>query len=81
MHHCAIEDPSNVVILNVNGLELEEVILFFLKDYLLMNKFRLKKKIFYYLIILYELMQVKINYHFVCLLKIKYNLLKRTLLF
>jgi hypothetical protein len=25
MHHCAIEDPSNVVILNINGLELEEV--------------------------------------------------------
>jgi hypothetical protein len=25
MHHCAIEDPSNVVILNVNGLELQEV--------------------------------------------------------
>ncbi len=25
MHHCAIDDPSNVVILNVNGLELQEV--------------------------------------------------------
>jgi len=25
MHHCAIEDPSNVVILNINGLELQEV--------------------------------------------------------
>jgi hypothetical protein len=25
MHHCAIEDPSNVVILNVSGLELQEV--------------------------------------------------------
>ncbi|CAF1027217.1 unnamed protein product [Rotaria sordida] len=25
MHHCAIEDPSNVVILNVNGLDLREV--------------------------------------------------------
>ncbi|CAF4986505.1 unnamed protein product [Rotaria socialis] len=25
MHHCAIEDPSNVVILNVNGLDLQDV--------------------------------------------------------
>ncbi|CAF3532328.1 unnamed protein product [Rotaria sp. Silwood1] len=25
MHHCAIEDPSNVVILNVNGLDLQEI--------------------------------------------------------
>ncbi|CAF0756691.1 unnamed protein product [Adineta steineri] len=25
MHHCAIEDPSNVVILRVNGLELQDV--------------------------------------------------------
>ncbi|UJR37722.1 hypothetical protein I4U23_030417 [Adineta vaga] len=25
MHHCAIEDPSNVVILRINGLELQEV--------------------------------------------------------
>lgn len=25
MHHCAIEDPSNVVILNVSGLNLQEV--------------------------------------------------------
>jgi hypothetical protein len=67
MHHCAIEDPSNVVILNVNGLELQEVNMrIFFLEYFEQNKFRLKKMIFYYLIILYELMQMKINYHFVC---------------
>jgi hypothetical protein len=31
MHHCAIEDPSNVVILNINGLELTQVKILFAK--------------------------------------------------
>jgi len=33
MHHCAIEDPSNVVILNISGLELQEVNLISLHIY------------------------------------------------
>ena len=67
MHHCAIEDPSNVVILSVNGLDLREVfcVCWLIDDRLFEIIFRWKKKIFFYLIMFFKLMPVKINYHFV----------------
>jgi hypothetical protein len=40
MHHCAIEDPSNVVILNINGLELVEVKNILFENYNFKNEFR-----------------------------------------